>query len=243
MTERQVALVMAGYATLRIRVSIVTRCTNPRHGSYKDYGARGVTICSGWAANPESFLRDLGPRPSRLHSVERINNSAGYWCGHCEQCLASGRRKNCRWATAVEQANNRRSSIFVRWRGKKLTVPQWSKETGVPAATIYGRLKHGWPVGSALAAPVKQPRLFLFKGKHRRIFEIAALTGINQGIITHRVERGGDLCAPPRVHAKQYRINGVSRSVRGWSAMTGVPYQTIYGRIRRGEPIRKAIKK
>lgn len=69
------------------------RCTNPRHRAWKDYGGRGVEFRF---RSFRQFIRLLGPRPSRRHSLDRIDNDGHYEPG------------NVRWATPRQQARNRR---------------------------------------------------------------------------------------------------------------------------------------
>jgi hypothetical protein len=78
--------------------NIRQRCYNPKHISYKYYGAMGVTVCDRWEKSFENFFADMGKRPSRDHSIDRKNPNGNY------------QPDNCRWATEKEQQNNRRNS-------------------------------------------------------------------------------------------------------------------------------------
>ena len=92
---------------------IIGRCTDPNNAAWPKYGGdpRGITVCQGYRGAPDGLLAlaaDLGPRPSRAHSVDRRNNDKGYLCGRCEECKRNGWPPNCRWATRREQNENQR---------------------------------------------------------------------------------------------------------------------------------------
>lgn len=75
------------------------RCNNPNSGKFNDYGGRGIKVCKRWLNSFENFYKDMGKRPSKYHSIDRINNDGNYTPA------------NCRWATKKQQQNNRRKSI------------------------------------------------------------------------------------------------------------------------------------
>lgn len=117
--------------------TIITRCTNPNSRSFRKYGGRGISVCDRWLIF-ENFLHDMGPRPSRLYSVERKDNSLGY------------EPSNCRWATSKEQANNTRRNRWIEHAGTTLTLGGWAIVTGIKRETIANRLNKGWDTARAL---------------------------------------------------------------------------------------------
>ncbi len=80
----------------RIWSGIKARCLNENSSAYASYGGRGITMCDRWHDSFENFLADMGTRPSSKHSVDRIDNDGDY------------SPTNCHWATATEQARNKR---------------------------------------------------------------------------------------------------------------------------------------
>lgn len=128
------------------------RCEDPRRDEYPSYGGRGVTLCLRWHDHT-AMAGDMGPRPTPKHSIDRIDNNGGYWCGRCDECADAGRPMNCRWATRTEQANNRRSNRMLTLGNETMTLAQWAHRQCIPVGLLWERLERGWPMERALATP------------------------------------------------------------------------------------------
>lgn len=119
------------------------RCEDPKHKSYATYGGRGIRVCDEWL-DFANFLRDMGERPSRKYSLGRIDSNGDYGPG------------NCRWETAKQQQNNRRSNRLLTAFGKTLTVTQWAEESGINRSAIEKRMDQmGWTVERAVSVPTR----------------------------------------------------------------------------------------
>lgn len=123
----------------RAWVSMTYRCSSPSCKHWPDYGGRGIKVCDRWK-DFKNFFADMGERPAS-HSIERMNNNGNYEPG------------NCRWATALEQNRNRRSTKNITHQGKTQCMDAWAAEIGIHRATLKGRLYRGWSVADALSKP------------------------------------------------------------------------------------------
>lgn len=119
--------------------AIKDRCDNPKMQNYQRYGGRGVRMDPTWRESFEAFYRDMGPRPSAKHSIERRDNAGHYT------------PENCYWATRIEQGSNKRNNRRLEFRGVTLTVSEWARVIGIPMRTLHARLKAGWSVERALS--------------------------------------------------------------------------------------------
>ncbi len=94
-------------------------------------------MCDRWLNSFENFLDDMGIRPSKTHSIERINNSRGY------------EPSNCRWATRKEQSLNTRNNKMLYYKGDVKSMLQFCNDLGLNYFMIRRRLDLGWSVKDA----------------------------------------------------------------------------------------------
>lgn len=115
--------------------SMKTRC---KDNDNINYGERGITYCDEWE-NFDNFLKDMGKPPDNSYSIERIAVNGNY------------EPNNCKWATNIEQARNKRNNIFIDYNGEKLCLTELvQKYSSIKRATVDWRIKHGWTVQRAL---------------------------------------------------------------------------------------------
>lgn len=122
----------------RCWINMKSRCRTPSATHYEQYGGRGITVCDLWAGSFDAFLSDMGPRPSPLHSVDRIDSNGNYEPG------------NCRWATKTEQMRNLRCNHIVAVDGLNMTLAEAAEKAGLKYNTLLYRLKRGWPIERAV---------------------------------------------------------------------------------------------
>lgn len=131
------------YSEWNIWSGMKQRCYNPNNDCYQNYGARGITVCERWRSSFQSFIDDMGFRPTG-HTLDRINNDGPY------------SPENCRWTTRKQQGRNTRKNRRITFDGTTRTLSEWAEHLLVDADTIAMRLdRSGWTVEKALTTPVK----------------------------------------------------------------------------------------
>lgn len=146
----------AGKATTEYSAwaGMVKRCTNPNESNWKFYGGRGIKVCERWINSFENFLADVGNKPSKTHSIDRINVDGDY------------EPSNCRWATKAEQSRNTRSNVMVTVDGVTRCLSDWCEITGVWADTFKKRVKAGIPPDIAITHKGRIDRKTFFRKSH-----------------------------------------------------------------------------
>jgi hypothetical protein len=116
------------------------RCLNPKDQGYKGYGGRGIGIHEPWVNDFMAFYNYVGPRPTPLHSIDRINNNGNYEPG------------NVRWATRKEQSRNKSHTRLITFDGETMCLTDWAQRLGMAQGTLVFRLRH-WPIQRAFTQP------------------------------------------------------------------------------------------
>lgn len=132
---------------IKVGGAMMDRCFNKTTPRYSNYGGRGITVCSEWANSFETFLSDMGQRPAGT-SLDRKCNNEGY------------SKRNCRWATDIEQARNTRSNRTITIDGITRCVSEWAVEMGVKRGMIKNRLMRGWDEVAAVITPACSKRYY-----------------------------------------------------------------------------------
>lgn len=116
----------------KIWAGIKKRITNPRCKSFSNYVLENKRdMDPAWIESFEKFYTDMGPRPSKKHTVERVDNSRGYW------------PDNCIWANRTVQNRNKRNNIVCFYGNKKYCLAELCTFLNLNYSTVYMRLKRG----------------------------------------------------------------------------------------------------
>ena len=119
------------------------RCNVPGNQAYADYGGRGITVCARWD-DFTVFLADMGPRPSKAHTIERKDNNGNYEPG------------NCCWGTKKQQGRNRRTNKRYEFRGQHVTLLEALEMVGndIEPRIVWNRIvRMKWPFALAVETP------------------------------------------------------------------------------------------
>lgn len=120
--------------------SMKDRCNSNTPNSKKNYKDKGIKVCDRWLGKEglSNFLQDMGEKPTREHTIERLDGAMDYSPG------------NCIWATMTTQSNNTSRNKRYQYKGETKTISQWSKEYNLHRGTLRVRINKGWTMEKAL---------------------------------------------------------------------------------------------
>ena len=118
------------------------RCNNPKKCDFYRYGGRGIKIDTNWSSFI-NFWNDMNAGWKKGLTLDRIDNNDNY------------SKNNCRWASRKVQAINRRNTRFFQYKGKKLTLTDWSPIVNIARSTLAQRYYgYKWSVEKTLSTLV-----------------------------------------------------------------------------------------
>ena len=122
---------------------MINRCQNPNNNSYEYYGGRGITVCDEW--NDFITFRDWAYDNGYQDglSIDRIDVNGNY------------EPNNCRWATNLEQANNKRSNFMITYFDETHSLSDWCRILNLPYSVIYSRIHvYNYDFWTAISTPL-----------------------------------------------------------------------------------------
>lgn len=190
-------------------VNMRQRCNNPRNPMYPHYGGRGIRVCSRWN-DFHQFVRDVGSRPDPEMTLDRMDNDRGY------------EPMNVRWATPVQQANNRSDNRHLRAGETDKTMANWGRQAGVEADTIHFRLKSGVPVEHSISAkPLpglhwkrRISRPVVLDGVEESLSRVAKRFAISKTTLLRRLRKGVSLDEAVQTPVRAKAPNGQAKRRR-----------------------------
>jgi hypothetical protein len=148
-TKHGLAMLSTGirHPDYAIWTKLKSRCLNPNDKSYKHYGGRGIKVCERWLHSFENFINDLGWRPNKKYSLERIDYNKDY----CPE--------NCKWILKSEQTKNCRRVKLIAYNGKEHCLTDLCKLLGL----VYSTMRHRvYDLGIPFEEAIKYPQHYKF---------------------------------------------------------------------------------
>lgn len=125
--------------------AICRRCYYSKDMSYKNYGARGIAVCNEWKDDFMAFYNwSVCNGYKEGLQIDRIDNNGNY------------EPSNCRWVTCKENCNNRRSNIYITYKGMTKTATEWADYLGVNRKAFNSRLRRKWDIDRVFNQPYRR---------------------------------------------------------------------------------------
>lgn len=128
----------------RVWADMKSRCNNPNHNEFHNYGARGIEVCKAWAVFGTFEAWAITNGYTKGLEIDRIDNNLNYT------------PSNCRWVTRVVNCNNQRKTIIIDWEGEKISLSDLCRSLGLSRTRVYQRLKRdGMSIEDAVSLPYR----------------------------------------------------------------------------------------
>ncbi len=161
------------------------RCHNEKHPKYKNYGARGIHMCKAWRESFATFqadlMKEIGERPSKKHTLDRINNDKDYSPG------------NVRWSIPTQQNRNKRTNHLVFFKGAMRSLAEVSEMTGVDHRRLQHRVvDQGMSIDDAVNLPFEHGlEFYTYKGETHKLTGWSSILKIPYWVLYDRRHKLG----------------------------------------------------
>lgn len=118
------------------------RCCNKRNKDYADYGGRGIKVCKEWYDSHTAFKKWAISNGYQYNLAIDRKDVNGNYCP-----------ENCRWTDIIQQNNNKRTNIVIKYKGQNFSLKQLSELIGINYQTLYNRYKKGWTLERMIQFP------------------------------------------------------------------------------------------
>ncbi len=156
------------------------RCSSKCNSESK-YQLENIKVCDRWN-DFVLFYEDMGPRPTKKHSIDRINNDGNY------------EPNNCKWANQQEQCSNRGSfNNLYTYNDKAMVLKEWARELNINYSTLNNRIfRDGMTFEEAVTYKSKRG-IYEFKGEEKTVAEWAKEYNLKPSTISDRLRKGWDI--------------------------------------------------
>lgn len=175
------------------------------------YQDRDITVCDEWLHNYPAFKEwAINNGYNDNLTLDRIDNNRGY------------SPDNCRWATQLEQASNKRTNIYITIDGVTHTMAEWCRINGISYTAARKRTRErGWDPIAAVTTPTRiYNKKYLNSSKQITNIQPAYSKGPNGYEISY---------------------NGQTLNARQWSDITGLPAHAIIWRLKHNWTIERTL--
>lgn len=131
LVERNTTHGMSEHSAFECWIGMRKRCFNVASSDYADYGGRGILPSPEWEFFA-TFWKDMGPTWKAGLTLDRIDVNGPY------------SKENCRWATRLDQANNKRNNRFLDTPNGRMTFAQAVRFYGLTKTALWHRIRRGW---------------------------------------------------------------------------------------------------
>ena len=177
------------------------RCYDEKNAYYKYYGLKGIKICERWLSGFSNFLEDMGRKPTKNHSIDRIDVNGDY----CPE--------NCRWATDKEQARNKTNTAYYEYNGEKMLIVDFCKKFNVTHSQFFWHIKNGKSLQEIIdycndyRRKPKCHNFHTYKGIEKNQSEWASFFGVTASSMSSRIKKLKDFNKVAEYYSKKYNIN------------------------------------